>query len=120
MPASDATGSSTRRIAVVGQRDIVVAFRASGLAVFPVTPGPEAAEVVRGLVSAGYRVVFFTEDLFDDLMPLLERYRKEAVPCLVALPRGDIQQSVARLKEIVKKAVGADVFGTAEVTPRKE
>ena len=32
---------------------------------------------------------------------------------LVALPLGGARASVARLKEVVKRAVGADVFGAA-------
>ncbi|UCG43737.1 MAG: hypothetical protein JSU73_03735 [candidate division WOR-3 bacterium] len=101
----------TARIAVVGRRDVVTAFQAAGLAVFPVEPGPGVADEVGRIVAGGHRVVFFTEDLFPFLGSLLERHRKTATPCLVALPLGGAQQSVARLKEVVKRAVGADIFG---------
>ena len=99
------------RIAVIGRKDTVVAFQAAGLAVFPVEPGPEVAGEVERIVTAGHQVIFFTEDLFPFLGGLLERYRKAATPCLVALPLGGAQQSVARLKKVVKRAVGADIFG---------
>jgi len=99
------------RVAVVGRHDVVVAFQAAGLAVFPVEPGPGAAEAVEGIIARGHRVLFFTEDLFGDIAPVLDRHRKEAVPCLVALPLGGVQRSVARLKQVVRRAVGADVFG---------
>ena len=102
----------TGRIAVVGNRETIVAFQAAGLAVFPVDAGPEAAERVEQLVEEGFRVVFFTEELFPHLAGVLDRYRKAAIPCLVALPLGGAQQSVARLKEVVRRAVGADVFGS--------
>ena len=111
--SSSKTGGSgaDNRIAVIGRRDIVVAFQAAGLAVFPVEPGPEAAVRAEEIVAAGHRVVFFTEDLFPHLSTVLDRYRKSAVPCLVALPLGGARASVARLKEVVKRAVGADIFG---------
>jgi vacuolar-type H+-ATPase subunit F/Vma7 len=106
-----ASASGTARIAVVGRGDVVVAFQAAGLAVFPVEPGPGVVGEVERLVAAGHQIVFFTEDLFPYLGSLLEKHRKAATPCLVALPLGGAQQSVARLKEVVKRAVGADIFG---------
>ena len=98
-------------IAVVGRGEVVTPFKGAGLAVFPVEPGPRAATQVQKLVDDGYRIVFFTEDLFPHLGALLERSRRCAVPCLVALPLGAGRQGIARLKEIVKRAVGADIFG---------
>jgi vacuolar-type H+-ATPase subunit F/Vma7 len=106
--------TAAARIAVVGRKDIVIAFQAAGLAVFPVEPGPEVADEVERLTAAGHQVIFFTEDLFPHLEGVLEKYRKAATPCLVALPLGGDQQSVARLKEVVKRAVGADIFGGPE------
>lgn len=107
---AQATGTADGPVAVVGERDVVAGFQAAGLAVFPAEPGPAAAALVERLVRQGFRVVFFTDDLFDSLGPLLERYRGAAVPCLVALASGGAQPSVERFKEVVKRAVGADVF----------
>jgi vacuolar-type H+-ATPase subunit F/Vma7 len=66
---------------------------------------------VQELADAGYGVVFYTEDLFDCLGPTVTRCSRTATPCLVMLPMGTQQQGVARLREIVKRAVGADIFG---------
>ena len=107
------------RIAMVGRREDVVPFLAAGLAVFPVEPGPDAARQVNALVDGGYQVVFFTEDLFPCLGELLEKARRTATPCLVALPAGGAQASAARLREVVKRAVGADIFGGAAAKPGK-
>jgi len=109
MPGS--TDATAGRIAVVGSREKTVAFKAAGLAVFPIEENGDALERVEALVEEGYRVVFFTEELFEALQPALDRYRRAAVPCLVALPMGERGRSVDRLKEVVRKAVGADVFG---------
>jgi vacuolar-type H+-ATPase subunit F/Vma7 len=64
-------------------------------------------------VRDGYRVIFFTEDLLPDLAPLLERHRHDATPCLVPLPVGGSRAGMDRLRDIVRRAVGADVFGDA-------
>lgn len=107
------------RIAVVGRHEVVVPFLAAGLAVVPVEPGTEAAQRVRELVAGGYQVVFFTEDLLPWLGELLERTRRSATPCLVALPAGEAEASTVRLREVVKRAVGADIFGGAAARPGK-
>ncbi len=110
MPGDSIDVRQANRIAVIGRADIVVAFGAVGLAVFPVVAGRDASGTVENLVAAGYRVIFFTEDLFAYLLPVLERYRRGATPCLVALPLGG-GQGVARLKEMVRRAVGAGAWG---------
>jgi vacuolar-type H+-ATPase subunit F/Vma7 len=98
------------QIAVIGRAEVVAPFRAAGLKVVPTEADPDAAQRAQELVDAGSRVIFFTEDLMPYLGALLERYRKTPVPCLVSLPMGGGQQGVTRLKEMIKRAVGADIF----------
>lgn len=104
----------TSHIAVVGNPEIISAFRAAGLAVFPVQAEPDAGKQVQRLVDEGYRVIFFTEELSRYLEPVLERARRTAVPCIVALPTGAGKGGITRLKAIVRRAVGADIFGPRE------
>ncbi len=101
------------QIAVLGSGPAVQALAALGLRAYHVSTDEQAREKAESLVEAGFRVIFFTEDLAAALAPLLERYRKSAVPCLVALPEaGKIRESsLRRLKELVRRAVGTDVFG---------
>jgi vacuolar-type H+-ATPase subunit F/Vma7 len=99
------------RIAVMGRPEVVAPFLAAGLAVFPVEPGPGAAGKAEELAAAGFRVVFYTEDLYESMAHVVARYSRSAIPCLVMLPMGARQEGVARLREIVKRAVGADIFG---------
>jgi len=103
------------RAAVVGDPQTVIAFQAAGLAVRPVGPGEDAAAAVTELIAEGYRVIFFTEELTGALAPVLERYRREAVPCLVALPVSAGPQTgkgaaMSRLQDVVRRAVGTDLF----------
>lgn len=97
-------------IAVVGRAETVAPFRAAGLTAVSVEPGPGAADAVQSLIDRGCRVIFYTEDLFVDLKPVVERSRRQAVPSLVSLPVGTERLGVERLKDIVRRAVGADVF----------
>jgi vacuolar-type H+-ATPase subunit F/Vma7 len=106
---------STGRVGVVGRSDVVAPFRAAGFAVFPVEPGSDAGAKVEALIASGLSVLFYTEDLAPHLAGLIGRYSRSAAPCLVVLPMGAEQRGFERLREIVRRAVGADVFGGAHV-----
>lgn len=110
---------SAGRVGVVGRCDIIAPFRAAGFAVFPVEPGPEAGAKIEALIAAGLSVLFYTEDLAPHLAGLIGRYSRSATPCLVMLPMGAEQRGFERLRETVRRAVGADVFGRAQA-PRGE
>jgi vacuolar-type H+-ATPase subunit F/Vma7 len=99
------------RVGVVGRPEVIAPFRAAGFAVFPVEPGPDASAKVETLLDAGLAVLFYTEDLAPHLAGLLGRYSRSATPGLVMLPMGAEQRGFERLREIVRRAVGADVFG---------
>jgi vacuolar-type H+-ATPase subunit F/Vma7 len=104
-------GNPAVQVGVIGRPEVVAPFRAAGLAVFPVEPGPEAVAKVEELAGSGLTVLFYTEDLYPHLEGIVARYSRTATPCLVMLPMGTEQRGLVRLREIVRRAVGADVFG---------
>jgi vacuolar-type H+-ATPase subunit F/Vma7 len=112
-------GDETAKVGVVGRTEVIAPFRAAGFAVFPVEPGPGAGAEVETLLDTGLSVLFYTEDLSPYLAGLIGRYSRSATPCLVMLPMGAEQRGLERLREIVRRAVGADVFGRAHA-PRGE
>jgi len=108
-----AAGNLAARVGVIGRPGVIAPFRAAGFAVFPVEPGPDASAKIEELVDTGLSVLFYTEDLSPHLTGLVSRYSRSATPCLVMLPKGAERRGFARLREIVRRAVGADVFGRA-------
>ena len=117
--ATPPAGSLTARVGVVGRPEVIAPFRAAGFAVIPVEPDADASAKVEKLLEAGLSVLFYTEDLAPRLAGLIGRHSRSATPCLVMLPMGAEQRGTERLREIVRRAVGADVFGRAQV-PRGE
>ncbi len=101
---------SSNRVVVAGPSELVAPFRAAGLDTCPTEPGPGCSAQVEALVQRGYRIVFFTADLTPHLGSLLERYSRSAIPCLVPLPLDDAGTGAARLRALVRRAVGADVL----------
>ncbi|MEO0079322.1 MAG: V-type ATP synthase subunit F [candidate division WOR-3 bacterium] len=98
------------RVAVVGQAEMITPFRAAGLATVVLEPGPDAASRVQALIAEGYQVIFFTEELFPYLSGLCDRYSGAPVPSLVPLPFGTGQPGIARLRAVVRRALGADLL----------
>ena len=101
-----------KKIAIVGQRDQILAFTALGLETYPVTDDPSAVSEVTRLSNEGYAVILVQERFFKALGDLLETYSAEVTPCIAAIPGSGGSQGLAldSLREIVKKAVGADIF----------
>jgi vacuolar-type H+-ATPase subunit F/Vma7 len=104
------SGSPSGRLAVIGEAQAVAGLRSLGLDVFPLAAGEAAADRVTGLVEQGYSIIFYTAELALQLAPLLDKYRRSAVPSIVELPSGRGEPGASRLKDLVRRAVGTDVF----------
>jgi V/A-type H+-transporting ATPase subunit F len=100
------------RLAVIGDIDSIVLFKAVGVDVFPVSSSEEAGKVLAELAEGQYAVICVTEQFGERLLPLIERYSDRPSPAVVFIPsnRGTEGVGMARLREVVKKAVGADIL----------
>lgn len=100
------------RLAVIGDIDSIVLFKAVGVDVFPVASAEEAGDVLVRLADEDYAIVCITEQFGGTLLPLVERYSDQPTPAVVFIPsnQGSAGVGMARLREIVKKAVGADIL----------
>jgi V/A-type H+-transporting ATPase subunit F len=102
---------SGKALAIVGKRETVMPFLATGARVVYVKEG-KCVDTVESLVSEGTKIILFTEEFIDELSELLLKYRTETLPCLIPIPsgRGKTKLAVERVRGIIKKAVGADIF----------
>ena len=98
-------------LAIVGQKETIMPFLATGAEVIYVKKG-ECSSVIEDLVHKGYKIIFFTEDFIEELQDILIKYRNAPIPCLVPIPsgRGKTKLAIERIRGVIKKAVGADVF----------
>ncbi len=98
-------------LAIVGQRETIMPFLATGAKVVYVKKG-ECVKVVEDLIREGIKIILFTEEFIDELHDVLLRYRTETIPCLIPIPtgRGKTKLAIERIRGVIKKAVGADVF----------
>ncbi|MCK4250426.1 hypothetical protein KAX97_03210 [candidate division WOR-3 bacterium] len=102
---------SGKTLAIVGQQETIMPFLATGAEVVYVKKG-ECVKVVEELIGQGFKIIFFTEEFIDELSEILLNYRTETIPCLIPIPtgRGKTKLAIERIRGVIKKAVGADVF----------
>ncbi|HEC78156.1 MAG TPA: hypothetical protein ENI34_03315 [candidate division WOR-3 bacterium] len=98
-------------LAIIGKKETIMPFLATGAKVVYVEKG-KSVEVVEELINQGFKIIFFTEEFIEELNSVLMRYRNQTIPCLIPIPtgRGKTKLAIERIRGVIKKAVGADVF----------
>ena len=103
----------TYRIAVVGDWESVMGFRALGLEAYPVASVEEAREIVRDLAKDGScAVIYLTEQLAKDMGDVLARYKDELRPAIILIPGRGGSLGIGRdnIQQAIQRAVGADIL----------
>ncbi|HPD02997.1 MAG: V-type ATP synthase subunit F [Christensenellales bacterium] len=99
------------KIAVIGDKDSVLAFKAVGARIFPVSDDAEARETLKN-AARSYPVIFITEKFARAAEPLLLRYKSRAYPAVIPIPsaEGGDGYGMECLKKDVERAIGADIL----------
>ena len=100
------------KIAVLGDPDSVLGFKALGLDVFPVESVDEAKSTLHRLAKESYAVVYLTEQLAVHMDEELARYKDELTPAVILIPgkEGSLGIGMVNVKKSVERAVGADIL----------
>ena len=104
--------AATYRIAVIGDWQSVMGFRALGLDTYPVTGSEEARETIRELAKTDCAVIYLTETLAKDLEDVLDRYKDAVQPAIILIPgrEGSLGIGKANIQRAIERAVGADIL----------
>lgn len=104
--------AATYRIAVIGDWESVMGFRALGLDTYPVTSVDEAKERVRELAKTDCAIIYLTEQLAKDMEDVLARYKDELRPAIIMIPgrAGSLGIGMNNIQRAIERAVGADIF----------
>lgn len=102
----------TYRIAVLGDRDSVLGFKALGLDVYPAETLDEARQTLHRLAKGDTAIIYLTEQLAQGLGPELARYKDALTPAIILIPGkdGSLGIGMANVKKSVERAVGADIL----------
>ena len=100
------------KIAVMGDMDSVLGFKALGLEVCPVSTPEQAREALHRMAREDYAILYMTEQLATQLGPEIARYKDALTPAIILIPgkEGSLGIGMANIKTAVERAVGADIL----------
>ena len=104
--------ATTYGIAVVGDWDSVMGFRALGLTTCPASTPENAREEIKRLAKEDYAVIYLTETLAKAMPDVLERYKDELRPAIILIPgrEGSLGIGKENIQRAIERAVGADIL----------
>jgi len=99
------------KIAVMGDRDSVLGFKALGLDVFFTETDESARATLHRLVQDDYAIIYLTEQLATPLKAEIAKYKDFAIPAIILIPgkTGSLGLAETALRSAVERAVGADI-----------
>ncbi len=101
------------KIAVIGDIDSALAFRAVGADTFEADEN-SAKTVLKNKVKSGeYAIIFVTEQLAAIMPEELEELKNLTYPCVIPIPSclGSTGYGETSIRRDVEKAIGADILG---------
>lgn len=102
------------KTAVIGDKDIVLAFKAAGMDVFAASDAESAEEVLKKQAK-NYCVIFITEDLAAGMAETLEKYKRRNITVIpIPSSSGSTGLGMAGIKADVERAVGTDILFNKE------
>ncbi len=99
-------------IAVLGDRQSVLGFKALGLAVVSAETPEEGRSALHQLAREGCSIIYITEQLAQQIPEEIARYDDCASPAVILIPGkgGSLGIGMANVKRSVERAVGADIL----------
>jgi len=100
------------KIAIIGDNNIILGFKALGVNTFSVKNKFETEQALDKIKSENdYGIIFITENFTEQVKEKLEEIKGEALPAIVPIPSNiKTGAGLKNLKSIVEKAVGSDIL----------
>ena len=100
------------RIAVIGDPDSVLGFKALGMEVCPAEDVEHGREALNRMARENYAIIYMTEQLASQLKHDIDRYKDALTPAIILIPgkEGSLGIGMANVTNAVERAVGADIL----------
>lgn len=100
------------KIAVIGDKDSVLAFKSVGVEVFDATTAQEAQSLIKKLSQEQYAVLFLAENLAEQIPDVLAKAKTRPFPAIVPIPTSEKSSGFGMqgIKNDVEKAIGVDIL----------
>ena len=100
------------KIAVIGDKDSVLAFKILGVDVFITLGAQEARKTIDRIAKENYGIIFVTEQLAKDIPETIKRYNGEVILAIILIPsnKGSLNIGLANIDKNVEKAIGSNIL----------
>lgn len=104
------------KIAVIGDKDSVLAFKSVGVEVFDATTPQQAQQLIKKLSREQYAVLFLAENLAEQIPDVLDKAKTQPFPAIVPIPTTSESSGFGMrgIKNDVEKAIGVDIIFNKE------
>jgi V/A-type H+-transporting ATPase subunit F len=99
-------------IAAVGEMSSVIVFHTAGIKAVGAESPEEARRAIMELVRDNTKIIYLTENYFEALPDLIEKYRASAYPVIIPIPDRTGSRGLGEKKVIsnMEKAIGTNIF----------
>ncbi|MBR2384123.1 MAG: V-type ATP synthase subunit F [Clostridia bacterium] len=103
-------------MAIIGDGDSVLAFRAGGIDAFSVVDSSDARILLKKIAKE-YQVIFITDILAKELDMELKKYLSTPYPIILSVPsaKGSNGYGNENIKRAMEKALGVDILFNKDV-----
>jgi V/A-type H+-transporting ATPase subunit F len=100
------------KVAVIGDKDSVLCFKALGVDVYTAVDGEDAKNIIKKLANDNTGVIFITEAFAQEIPETIDKYRDQMTPAIILIPsnKGSLNIGMADINKSVEKAVGANIL----------
>ena len=105
-----------RKIAVIGDRDSIMLWRALGVETIFADTALSIARAVDRLAKDGTVVIYITEQCAKLIPEMIKKYLTEPFPAIIPIPNreGTTGLGMAGIRKNVEKAIGTDILFNSE------
>lgn len=100
------------KIAVLGDKESILGFRAVGFQTFESASPAEDRALIDRLARQNFGIIFITEQALVRIEDVLEKWKDEKIPAIIPIPSKDGMLGIGmkNVKSSVERAVGADIL----------
>lgn len=105
------------KVAIVGEKDVILCFKGVGVEVFPVHKPEETLSRLRELsLDSNYSIILITESMAKPLLLEINQLINKNSSIIIIIPthKGSQQTSLLEIKKIIERAVGIDLISKGE------
>lgn len=99
-------------VAVLGDSETILAFKALGFVTVAVKDIDEAGRELKKLAKSEMAIIYITEQLYISLEKEIDEYIDSRLPAIIPIPNkdGTLGIGLSNVKKSVERAVGADIL----------